>query len=377
MLGLLFVPTLSHGGQARLRALHVHRDVRVRRLQLLRGGGVQAWNVDDPSKDLEAPLPDSGIRPEDTQVKLEDVRNDDSKAVVYLKCLFIALLWVGIGTVFYSYHNNWPMPQSFFYAVDAGMSIGFCTDVAEKTISSRAFTVIFILLGASCVGGALALFVEDTMEGVLATSTRGYRRLLEQQAFVRADANADGSLTYDEFRSLVRWSGHTPSEPAFALLCRRFDRAMDGCISYREFKRSYPALDGIVEQCERNVRSGRSGRGLFGGLLGGLFGGLFGAEARPSTTGLHARLSSLHGALLHEWHVACQLARRKRIYIVFGLWMAMGISWGVFKQKWDVITSTHFAVSALATGGLTAPQVNADGILPADDSIFVGVYCLV
>ena len=40
------------------------------------------------------------------------------------------------------------------------MSIGFCTAIAETSISSRAFTVVYILLGASVVGGALALFVE-------------------------------------------------------------------------------------------------------------------------------------------------------------------------------------------------------------------------
>lgn len=56
--------------------------------------------------------------------------------------------------------------------------------------------------------------------------------------------------------------------------------------------------------------------------------------------------------------------------------MACGVCWGRYKQQWDWVTATHFAVSALATGGLTAPPVNAEGILPADDAIFVGVFCL-
>ena len=328
---------------------------------------MQAWGVMTRPR-TGGTASDSGIRPEDRSA--EGVRNDDGKAVVYLKCLFIALS-VGIGL--YSYHNNWPMRNPSFGG-DAGVSIGFCTDVAGSA-SPREHAVIFILLGASCVGGALALFVEDTMEGVLATSTRGYRRLLEQQAFVRADANADGSLTYDEFRSLVRWSGHTPSEPAFALLCRRFDRSMDGCISYREFKRSYPALDGIVEQCERNVRSGRSGRGLFGGLLGGYLVACLArrrGRARPGCTRVSAHCMG-PSCTSGMWRANSLDANASTSCLAYG-W-PWG-SWGVFKQKWDVITSTHFAVSALATGGLTAPQVNADGI-PSDDSIFVGVYCLV
>ena len=63
--------------------------------------------------------------------------------------------------------------------------------------------------------------------------------------------------------------------------------------------------------------------------------------------------------------------------MVFALWIAVGITWGVMYQKWDVITATHFSVSALATGGLTGPEVNpVDGILPAGPAIFCGLYCL-
>jgi hypothetical protein len=120
--------------------------------------------------------------------------------IVYAEMLAIALLWVGAGTLFYSRHNGWTLATSFFYAVDAGMSIGFCTDVRELRVSSRAFTIAYIFAGAVVVGGALTLFVEDTMEGCLAASTRSYRQLLEQQAFARADADGDGRLTHAEVR---------------------------------------------------------------------------------------------------------------------------------------------------------------------------------
>ena len=46
------------------------------------------------------------------------------------------------------------------------------------------------------------------------------------------------------------------------------------------------------------------------------------------------------------------------------------------RQGWDIMTATHLAVSALATGGLTAPPVNAQGIMPREPAIFCGVYCL-
>ena len=228
------------------------------------------------------------------------------------------------------------MPQSFFYAIDAGMSIGFCTDVAETKVSSRAFTIVYILMGAAVAGGALTLFIEDSLEGCLAASTRDYRRLLEQQAFMRADTDGDGRLNYAEFCMFVGWSlvadGELPEsgaarEAALTRLCLKFDPERSGSISWANFCR------------------------------------------HGASWALRQRNSALH--------IAARWAHDYRVHIVFFFWLCLGVGWGVAKQKWDVITATHFAVSALATGGLTAPQVNpADGILPADDSIFVGVYCL-
>jgi hypothetical protein len=58
------------------------------------------------------------------------------------------------------------------------------------------------------------------------------------------------------------------------------------------------------------------------------------------------------------------------------LWASTGIMWGMLKH-WNPITATHFAVSALATGGLTVPNVNSDGISPTKPaSFFYGVFCL-
>jgi len=68
--------------------------------------------------------------------------------------------------LFYAKFYDWPYPQSFFYAVDAGMSIGFCTEVKETEVASRLFTIVHILLGASCIGGVLVLLVNSVLEGV-------------------------------------------------------------------------------------------------------------------------------------------------------------------------------------------------------------------
>jgi len=70
------------------------------------------------------------------------------KLQFYATCLGAVLAWVSTATLFYARYYDWPIPQSFFYAIDAGMSIGFCTDVHETEVGSRAFTIVHILLGA-------------------------------------------------------------------------------------------------------------------------------------------------------------------------------------------------------------------------------------
>lgn len=292
------------------------------------------------------PMPSDGgslsAAAERGRIKVMGERNRSS---AYVKCFVIVLIWIAIGTLFYSHHNQWPLPQSFFYAVDAGMSIGFCTDVRETLVSSRAFTIVYILLGASVVGGALALFIEDTMEGVLAASTRGYKRLVVENAFQRADTDRDGLLSHAQFRRLFRCLDI--DEATFARVCTCLDPAASGHVTMESVARAYPQLDELIAQCRAS-----------------------------------GAVDTSHGATKLLWRLRGRVrrlagwARDNRVYLTFGAWIGMGIAWGCLDQGWDIITATHFAVSALATGGLTAPPVNAAGILPADDAIFVGIFCL-
>lgn len=66
-------------------------------------------------------------------------------------------------TSFVSAGRRAPSPvQSLFYAVDTGMSIGFGA-VAEQRLTTKVFTICHVLLGASAVGGAIALFAESVV----------------------------------------------------------------------------------------------------------------------------------------------------------------------------------------------------------------------
>lgn len=293
---------------------------------------------------------------------------------MYLSCINIVAIWIGTGTLFYSICNDWPLPQSFFYAVDAGMSIGFCTDVAETKLVSKAFTIVYILLGASVVGGALALFIQDAVEGGIAIDssfTKHYELLLEKEVFEKFNVSRSGVLSFEEFRQLLLattggdgntsmkgGSPTTTSSPLtsedIGILWTKFDRLKDGVIHFEEFAGTYRGIEALIASLRE---TGNEGVG------------------QPTEAASNPALRPATAA--SSWiKIDTMWKSDNRIYFLFLGWVVLGVAWGVLDQGWDPITATHFAISALATGGLTAPRVNGAGILPARPAIFCGVYCL-
>jgi Ca2+-binding EF-hand superfamily protein len=238
------------------------------------------------------------------------------------------------------------------------MSIGFCTDVTETKVASRAFTVVYILLGASCVGGALVLLVQNILDEAASKTSALYKQILERDSFQKAfySGNSDslwcslrrsgrerGSLSYDEFRTTLEKNGCFVSWEDFTKVCSQYDPQQKGYIRYDDFLSIFQGTEKIIPAIRRNKY-----------------------KARPLNfmSRLWGRISPLF------------TDENKRIYLIFTCWIGMGILWGIFDQNWDPVTATHFAVSALATGGLTAPPVDENGILPTGPAIFCGVYCL-
>eukprot|EP00934_Nitzschia_sp_Nitz4_P003197 Nitzschia sp. Nitz4//scaffold98_size77359//60977//61803//NITZ4_005556-RA/size77359-processed-gene-0.21-mRNA-1//1//CDS//3329560781//3187//frame0 len=204
------------------------------------------------------------------------------------------------------------------------------------------FTIVFILLGASVVGGALALFIQDVMEGLVNPSAGEYQTLLERTVFDMADIDQTGVLSYQQFGTLIRSTVPNISDEVIHKLWIKFDNMKDGVIHFEEFAGRFRGID-------RHVQAARRG-------------------TKIST--LHSWMEGLLGWLREAWQL------ENRIYVAFVLWLVLGVSWGMKDQGWDLVTATHFAVSALATGGLTAPPVDKNGTLPASAAIFCGVYCL-
>ncbi len=284
------------------------------------------------------------------------------KRQMYLTCFAIVFVWQTFGTLFYSFYYSWPLPQSFFYSVDAGMSIGFCTDVHESKVGSRAFTIIHILLGASCVGGALILMVQSVLDGVASRTSAVYKLILERDSlskafrgtqrgpygssFLRHPLNwvpdkETGVLSYNDFRMVLYNNGMKEmSDNEFLRVCNFYDPHVEGFIRYDYFAERFEGINRIIPQ---------------------------------------SRFVRFESFATRAWYTVSSMftSETNRIYLIFVLWVAMGVVWGIRSQHWDLITATHFSISALATGGLTAPPVDeATGILPTGPALFCGFYCL-
>lgn len=73
---------------------------------------------------------------------------------IWFVTLSLYSLWILIGILYYKFVENWTYATAYFYAIEAGLSIGFCYPT-ERTDATRLFTVVYVLLGSSVVVGSL------------------------------------------------------------------------------------------------------------------------------------------------------------------------------------------------------------------------------
>ena len=252
-------------------------------------------------------------------------------------------LWLAVATVYYAKHEAWPYAQSFFYAVDTGMSIGFGT-VAEKHITTKAFTILHVLLGASAVGGAIALFAESAISGAASVAGSEYARASVRAAFARADTDHSGSLSNKEFEAVLRSVGLELPPQEMAAAVDLFDDDNSGSIEIDEF------LAVVEPYVDSNTPVADAVR----------------LVVQEKRTHPLVRVAS------SVWKLVC----KHRVIALWVIWIAAGAAWGMLTEGWDLVSATYFAVGALATGGLEGPALNAAGTIPDRQALFVGIYCL-
>ena len=223
------------------------------------------------------------------------------------------------------------------------MSIGFCTEVKETEVASRLFTIVHILLGASCIGGVLVLLVNSVLEGVYNRSSEMYKVIVERYSFDKAFKAGNGRLSYDEFDNVLQSNGCILSGTELKKACSEYDLDHNGFIQYEDFDRIFEGIANIVPS-SRYINS------KFGPLR-------FAARAFDEFTSLFTD-------------------KNRRINILFIFWIGVGVAWGM-RYGWDPITAAHFAVSALATGGLTAPSNNVEsGYMDTEPALFCAIYSI-
>ena len=79
---------------------------------------------------------------------------------IYIVTLVLYGVWIVSGLLFYYFVDDWTWATAFFFALQGGLSIGFCAPV-EHTDRSRIFTIFYILLGSSVVAGSLGKFAAE------------------------------------------------------------------------------------------------------------------------------------------------------------------------------------------------------------------------
>ena len=73
---------------------------------------------------------------------------------IYFRAFFIYTIWTFIGIIFYTYYDGWTLSTSFYYALEAGLSVGYCVP-SEPNDNSKIFTIFYVLTASSIVSGIL------------------------------------------------------------------------------------------------------------------------------------------------------------------------------------------------------------------------------
>jgi len=260
-----------------------------------------------------------------------------------LRCVGIVTVRITAATLIYSKSEGWPLAQSLFFAVDTGMSIGFGA-VAEEKLSTKLFTVFHVLLGASAISGAIALFADSVIAESAGVAASEYSAAALEQAFREADKDGSNSLSASELGQTLAKFGLTLSPAELDAAVSRFDTNNDGTVSTSEF---LAAVTPLLPSCDTMESA------------------ILAAADRCGRSWLETAARRLLAFLVD-----------KRTLVLWAVWVFGGAAWAAATEGYDPITALYFAVGGLSTGGLQAPALDASGVLPDKSATFVALWCL-
>ncbi|KAK4536744.1 hypothetical protein CDCA_CDCA09G2769 [Cyanidium caldarium] len=113
--------------------------------------------------------------------------------------------YLSTGTAFYSFAESWSPIDALYFVVQAGLNVGY-GDMQPTNPLSRLFTAAYLLAGNLLLGGALGLFVRQSLKRQEQQMERRARAMLRRQQRRRqklARGMADAAHSADGIASLT------------------------------------------------------------------------------------------------------------------------------------------------------------------------------
>jgi len=249
----------------------------------------------------------------------------------------VFILWMMIGTVWYIVWLGWSFDKAFYFAAQAGFSVGFGAlnenygnaqdpnDVLPvwKTDITKLVTVAHVLSSSAVVGGCLSFF----MEVVMARKQKWFDETRRTQRVVDKYQRFQAELA----KTTVAKGTHKSETDAVVLGAGAGPAICDKAWRDRIW---------IAVCCNNplNVARGKFLRDVVKGNVGNYCDKHFNAIF-PLT--------------------------------LLVVWFLVGVAFGVFYEEWTLATSIYYSVTAMSTGGLQAPTNEPFNL------IFTGIFVLV
>jgi len=289
-----------------------------------------------------------------------------------LQPAFVAvLLWVILGTFCYWLLGNssevpefdehggivqvryesWTVAQSFYYSVQAGLSIGYGL-LSEGKESSRLFTVFYILAGSSFIVGALVYFIEISLCQQEEWQSEEEKKLAKFSACIKADGYAGFNL--GQLHELMICYPEHMRDVVFRLE-NDYQKVQDTMQEFSESSLSQRArmVDSILkdacsklEEFENHVVS------------------------IPDLLKMHLQEASWRQ---RAWHFLCAHTTMTRELLATIIWATIGILYVCIAEDASFISGLYFAVTSMSTAGFYAVTSTASGSV----YWFTGIYCLI
>jgi len=239
----------------------------------------------------------------------------------------VVIGWILMGTLIYCVTNGWDFGRSFYYSVQAGLSIGFGSLSEDK------------LTGTDLWGGCttnvtelISMLHEQYPSGILPNTDAGEICA----SYAEKNSLADISKLYSVVHLMLGASIISGVLSLFATMA-----VESSSVWYDEL--SDEIKEGL-EDVKKQYAVGSDSRVEIEAVIS-----------------CYSKLSLAYRRNRSMWN---------SVVLLF-LWLTVGVVYGVVKEKWSFITSLYYASAACSTGGLQGPTPDDTGVW------FSAIYCII